>query len=425
MSNYKLYTDGSCLEKHGLAGFGGYILNPEGQRVIEFSDLVPDPKYHTLHELIGFTYGLNKCLELGITNIECFIDAKNVSDIANVKAPDKRKNLISRLSIIQDLFDNIDKFEGITVTHIYRKENTEADKLSHVAINQVLKQRQTAQINSFLPNGNIERDNISRIGLMELIKDKTNRLKPIIPNIYFNGLFSPKNIDYFEGLKKHTKIYLMFNLSIYGEKYKLIANTIEKVNGAFTILSSEETIIPTKGWQKSYLKLVNASLEKNDKKQIGLIFTNLNDNKMMNLFKGTQGMNISPYGEEIKALKETTEKFDAIMLNYTKAILRFVNEYNAQAKRKSATIDNVTTEPIVIKPIPVEIKPIAVNIEPIQLTLDFQAPVTEPSSPGRFSAFLQLGKSMVQQPSKTIAFISQKIQNFRKNFSENKAKFRL
>lgn len=431
MSAYKLYTDGSYLDKQGIAGFGGYIKATGGEKVLIFSELVTNPHYHTHHEICGLIHGLNKCVELGIKEVKCYLDAKSVADLANIKTPDKRKKFIQRLSLAQNLYDVLDKFENVTVTHIYREKNKEADKLSHVAINQYLKEQQAIEVNSLKPTGDIDTDIVIRNNLMEKIAEKKNsRLHPSIPNTYCNELFNPANMPYYENLKKHTKIFLNFDLANSGQSYKLVTNLIEKVDGEFLVKSSTTTKIKGPQWKAAYLSAVNNALENVTDKQVGLVFTNLNQAKMQNLFNGLNPLDDSAYLLELNAIKETAKNFSAIVLNCNSQALTFINSYNSQVKTKmddSKTIREPTVETMPEKIVP-----------QIQLGFDFistsevtdnKAEISDRGMTRQFDSsfkkFLNIGQSFIPKIEKSALAINQKILNLREKIINHGVKFRL
>lgn len=128
MNNYKLYTDGAYQPDVDIAGIGGHLEDPQGNTVFEFFDQIHDKSSFKFHEVIALTYGLKKCLEFGIKNLECFSDDVSIRNLFN-------KEILSDISVAnnpfrKDIFSLKKDFDHIQFYHLPRTNNKKADRLA-------------------------------------------------------------------------------------------------------------------------------------------------------------------------------------------------------------------------------------------------------------------------------------------------------
>lgn len=132
MNMYKLYTDGSCLNRFALGGIGGYILNDENQEVVAFSEVIYTQIKN--HETQALLCGLKIARQMGITQIECYSDSKSIEDVFSAKHK-KRQNYYSKHNdSLKEAFELSKEFQHFKCIYIPREENKKADKLSHIAL---------------------------------------------------------------------------------------------------------------------------------------------------------------------------------------------------------------------------------------------------------------------------------------------------
>jgi ribonuclease HI len=233
-NTYKLYTDGSHLIQHDIAGFGGYILDPNNNRICEFSELVKNPEHYNHHELSGLIFGLNKCKEMGIENIECYLDAKAVASMAKSSSTITQKTYVEKLPLAQELFDLKKDFPSIKFNHIYREQNNEADILSHVAIEKLLKERLEAKLAKLSPVGDIVQDAQAQTTIISHLKEQKNpRFTKSLPNMYSKEVLFNKEKnrteDYFQLLKNHMADFIVFDLEKKGETCFLHISQLKRI----------------------------------------------------------------------------------------------------------------------------------------------------------------------------------------------------
>jgi ribonuclease HI len=133
---YQLYTDGSYNPYTNMAGYGGYLLDPEGNTVFEFSEVIENSQFFKHHESLGLEKGLSLCLEYGVKKIHSYTDAKQMALVCNTKDVTIRKLYTDRSSILKRVEKLIVQFEEIDFTYVPRRLNSRADRLSHKAINE-------------------------------------------------------------------------------------------------------------------------------------------------------------------------------------------------------------------------------------------------------------------------------------------------
>lgn len=129
METYKLYTDGSYYPSQKLACIGGYLLDPQGEVVFEFSEQV-DATLSKYHELVALEFGLKKCLEHCVEHVDCYSDDIYIRRFNN--------DILSEwdtkpIHIKQSILSLKQYFKSIQFKHIRRNKNKRADKLANKA----------------------------------------------------------------------------------------------------------------------------------------------------------------------------------------------------------------------------------------------------------------------------------------------------
>lgn len=131
---YKLYTDGSYKNRLNFAGYGGYVLKPDGNKLFEFSEIITDSTLNRKHETLGLARGLELCIQKGIKDLICYTDLKQLALIANTKDKDVQQIYIDRNPTLNDVIDLKKHFNTIKFYYLPRKQNFLADKLSRKAV---------------------------------------------------------------------------------------------------------------------------------------------------------------------------------------------------------------------------------------------------------------------------------------------------
>ncbi len=126
-----VYSDGGSRGNPGPSGCGIYITDEE------WNSIEKRFKYiwiatNNIAEYTAALLGIKEAIALGATSIELRADSQliieQLSGNYKVKNPDLKK-------IYLELQNMIGEWGGkITFTHVYREDNTEADRLSNVAM---------------------------------------------------------------------------------------------------------------------------------------------------------------------------------------------------------------------------------------------------------------------------------------------------
>ncbi len=128
---YIVYTDGGSRGNPGISGCGIYITDAHNHP-IERRHKSLGIATNNIAEYTAAYLGITRAIELWATEIELRADSKLVieqlSGNYKVKNPEL-KNIFLKIG------DAVAKWGGkIKYTHIYREHNTEADRLSNVAM---------------------------------------------------------------------------------------------------------------------------------------------------------------------------------------------------------------------------------------------------------------------------------------------------
>jgi len=127
MMKAKLYTDGGARGNPGPAGIGVVIKGSIPKEI----DRYIGETTNNVAEYQALVTGLQESLSLGYQELEVFCDSelviKQVKGIYKVKKP----HLLPLCNQAKTL---ISKFEKVSLTHIPRRLNKEADALVNVAI---------------------------------------------------------------------------------------------------------------------------------------------------------------------------------------------------------------------------------------------------------------------------------------------------
>lgn len=253
MKTYKLYTDGAYQADANIIGIGGYLIDDQDNIVFEFSKQVHDLNQSKFHEAIALTYGLEKALEHGVENLECYAD--DVS-IRNVFSKEVLSDISSSVNPFrQNIFDLKNQFKTISFYHLPRKYNKKADRLAGKILRifkEDLSPHRTrsnflGQENKLLKLPNLvceedfqDNDNQSTpLSLEKIINEEKS-----VSNYFFMHIYKTSetidNIDDFNPLKinlyyidraNHTKPLLIASQDIIQKK--LISTGLEMLTQAF------------------------------------------------------------------------------------------------------------------------------------------------------------------------------------------------
>ena len=126
---YKVFCDGASRSNPGEAAIGVSIQEN-------------DDEIHTISEAIGIAsnnvaeyksliFALEYSLEKNYLNLEIFLDSKLVVEQVNGNFKVKSNNL---KKLNSEALNLINRFDSISIKHIYREQNKRADQLANMAL---------------------------------------------------------------------------------------------------------------------------------------------------------------------------------------------------------------------------------------------------------------------------------------------------
>ncbi len=126
----KLYTDGGARGNPGPAGIGAVLKDEKDNIVVETFEYIGEAT-NNFAEYTALIRGLEKAKELGVEEVECFLDSELVVKQMRREYRVKDKNLSVLFVKVWNLSLG---FKKISYTHIRREMNSEADRLVNEAI---------------------------------------------------------------------------------------------------------------------------------------------------------------------------------------------------------------------------------------------------------------------------------------------------
>jgi len=133
VKKYILYTDGAARGNPGPAGAGAYLCTEEGEVVAEIAEYLGETT-NNVAEYQGLIVGLKKLIEMGaqeVESLEIRADSELMVRQIQGKYRVKHPNLKPLFAEAIGLLKKIGKY---SIKHIPREENSEADRLSNLAI---------------------------------------------------------------------------------------------------------------------------------------------------------------------------------------------------------------------------------------------------------------------------------------------------
>ncbi len=125
-----MYSDGGSRGNPGEAGIGVVIQDINGETIKEISQYI-GKQTNNIAEYQGLCKGLEAAIELGITDITCYLDSELV--VKQIKGEYKVKNE-GLIPIYQMILPLIKKFEAFKIQHVRREHNKRADALANLAM---------------------------------------------------------------------------------------------------------------------------------------------------------------------------------------------------------------------------------------------------------------------------------------------------
>ena len=126
-----VYTDGWSRGNPGPAGCGVFIVDEDGKTVEKRFKYIGIAT-NNIAEYTAAFLGITRAIDLGATDIELRSDSnlvvEQLSGNFKIKNPELKKIFLS-------IYEAVEKWKGnISYTHVFREYNTEADRLSNVAM---------------------------------------------------------------------------------------------------------------------------------------------------------------------------------------------------------------------------------------------------------------------------------------------------
>ncbi|HSN13537.1 MAG TPA: reverse transcriptase-like protein [Anaeromyxobacteraceae bacterium] len=130
----RLFTDGAARGNPGPAGAGAVIVNPDGHIVAKVGKFLGDST-NNVAEYMGLILGLRRAKAMGIKELDVLADSelmvKQLSGEYAVKAEHLKPLHLEAEALLKG-------FADVTVRHIPREENAQADAMSNRAIDERL-----------------------------------------------------------------------------------------------------------------------------------------------------------------------------------------------------------------------------------------------------------------------------------------------
>lgn len=256
---YKLYTDGSYIKHLAAASFGGYIVDPEDNIINEFSQVIENPEFFSLHESMAICEGLKVAIKNQIKNIICYSDCQTLCEILNKK---DKETYIKRNIIIKEINNIISFFENINFVYIPRKYNKKAHQISQKII----------------------KDNFLAKNLLV-----DNGIK--IENLYCTEQFLKEEKFKFNQIKNNLSDFLIFSLEQIENEQFIKIYISKKEGNTYTIKELKEKKTLKKNWQQQIIYIISDTISQFTTDysilELGLLIIGNNSRKIEHLLKGT------------------------------------------------------------------------------------------------------------------------------------------
>lgn len=129
---YKLFTDGNAFPRAKRSGFGGFIQNPEGEIILEFTEQVRERRYSHNFEILGIIRGMKLAAQYGVTELISYCDDKNTTQrlheifVENTFAVSEAQ----KPELFHKVIELSKQFKKVSFEYIPREYNKKADNLS-------------------------------------------------------------------------------------------------------------------------------------------------------------------------------------------------------------------------------------------------------------------------------------------------------
>lgn len=134
MNTYHLYSDGNYFPRAKKSGFGGYIKDPSGEILTEYTEQIKQSEYIFNFELLGIIRGLQIAKDMGIEHLISHCDEKTtVGRLKEIMASGgscAEIPLNAKPELFQTIVDLTTQFKSISFEYIPRNQNKHSDSLS-------------------------------------------------------------------------------------------------------------------------------------------------------------------------------------------------------------------------------------------------------------------------------------------------------
>ena len=136
----RIFTDGGARGNPGPAGFGVVIQDARGKRIEAFGEYLGEMTNNQA-EYRGMVAALMRVKELGATEVSAFADSELL--VKQLHRVYKVKNA-GLAPLFLKIWNLSTGFKRCTFTHVRREQNSEADRMVNMAIDQRRGVRETA-----------------------------------------------------------------------------------------------------------------------------------------------------------------------------------------------------------------------------------------------------------------------------------------
>jgi len=125
-----IYTDGGARGNPGPAA-AGFVINDENQNLVQAKGIFLGKATNNFAEYSAITNALKAAKDIGAKKVELFSDSELIVKQINGQYRVKSVNL---KELYNESMQLLNSFQSWKVTHVYREENTIADKLANIAM---------------------------------------------------------------------------------------------------------------------------------------------------------------------------------------------------------------------------------------------------------------------------------------------------
>lgn len=125
-----IHSDGGARGNPGPAGIGALLQDESGKVLAEISEYLGETTNNQA-EYKALIAGLEKAVELGADEVECFLDSELVVKQLKREYKVKNKDIAPLFLQVSNLLTKIKKYR---FQHVFRESNKEADRLANLAM---------------------------------------------------------------------------------------------------------------------------------------------------------------------------------------------------------------------------------------------------------------------------------------------------